>query len=90
MSCNFVDALHQGEVDIASACFSITKERSEVVDFLPPWREESRQLFLKNPADSYHWKAYVEPLTPLCWVAILLFITITPPILAGILFYGRY
>ena len=82
--------LQQGEVDIAPADLTITKERSTVVDFLPSLSESYHHLFLKNPADESNWKVYVEPLTPLCWLGISLFIVIIPLIIAGIIFYGKY
>ena len=81
--------LEQGEVDIAPACFAITAARSTVVDFLPPIYQAFTTLYLRDPAASLHWPAYTEPLTPLRWGGFLLFSGIVPPILAGIIFYGK-
>lgn len=81
--------LRNGELDAAPACFAFTNARSEVVAFLPAFGEMYSYLFLKNPADSLHWKAYVEPFTALCWIGIGLFVVIVPPIIAATMSYGK-
>ena len=86
---NFAEMLQEGELDISPTCFTPTKARQTVVDFLPDLTEEILHLTLKNPADSYEWRAYVEELTPLCWGGIFIFGAIAPIVLAGILFYGK-
>ena len=85
-----VGILEQGKLDIATACFSVTNARSKVVDFLPTLKVGYSELFLRNPTDSINWVAYIEPLTPQCWLGILLFIVVFPPIVAGVMFYGKY
>lgn len=82
--------LQKGEVDIAPTDFTITKGRSTVVDYLPSLSESYNHLFLKNPADALNWGAYITPLTHHCWLGIALFIVIVPPIIAGVLYYGKY
>ena len=81
--------LEQGKLDIAPAEFTITQARSTAADFLPTIAESYQQIFLKNPSDALHWKAYTDPFTPFCWVGIILFIAVLPPIVAGIMFYGN-
>lgn len=82
--------LQKGDLDIAVADLTVTHLRSTVVDFLPTLKETYHHIFLKNPVDSLHWSGYVEPLTPLCWLGILLFVVISPPVVAGIMLYGQF
>ena len=82
--------LARGTLDISPAEFTITRARSTVVDFLPALTESYQQLFVRNPAEALHWKAYTEPFTPLCWVAVILFVLVVPPIIAGIMLYGNF
>ena len=79
-----------GTIDISPAEFTITKARSTVVDFLPALTESYQQLFIRNPADALAWTAYTAPFTPLCWVAIVLFVVLVPPVIAGIMLYGNF
>ena len=81
--------LNEGEIDIAAADLTVTRERSTAVNFLPPLTNINEQLFLKNPADAFHLKAFIEPLTNSSWLAVLVFSILVPPILAVIVFYGK-
>ena len=81
--------VERGILDIAPSDLTINKARSTVVDFLPTLAESYQQIFLSNPADALHWSAYVEPFTPICWVGILIFVVVVPPIIAGIIIYGN-
>ena len=81
--------LEQGQIDIAPVDFSVTAERSKAIDFLPSLSDSYLQLFLNNPVDTLNWKAYTEPLTPNCWLGVLLFVLIAPPIIAAIMIYSK-
>ena len=81
--------LNDGEIDIAAADLTVTRERSTAVNFLPPLTNINEQLFLKNPTDAFHLKAFIEPLTKSSWLAVFVFSILVPPILAVIVFYGR-
>ena len=81
--------LERGEIDIAPAGFAMTKGRSTVVDYLPSVDQSFDQLFLRNPEDVMRWNAYKEPLTDFAWIAVALFMLLTPPILAGIVYYSK-
>ena len=82
--------LKEDEIDIAAADLTVTRERSTAVNFLPPLTDINEQLFLKNPTDAFHLRAFIEPLTNLSWLAVSLFVILVPPILAVIVFYGRF
>ena len=81
--------LKDGEIDIAAADLTVTRERSTAVNFLPPLTNVNEQLFLKNPTDAFHLKAFIEPLTHSSWLAVFVFSILVPPILAVIVFYGK-
>ena len=82
--------MYRGKYDIGPIDFSITKARSEVVDFLPSLDESYQKIFINNPLDSLNWNAYIEPVALGGWLAIIIFIVVVPPIMAGIMFYGKY
>ena len=79
----------RGTLDISPTDLTITNSRSTVVDFLPAITESYQQLFIRNPAEALNWKAYIDPLSPLCWVVVILFVVVVPPIIAGIMLYGN-
>ena len=81
--------LNENQIDIAVADLTITSERSTTVNFLPPLTDVNEQLFLKNPDDAFHLRAFIEPLTNSSWLVVILFTLLIPPILAVIVFYGK-
>lgn len=70
--------LVRNEIDIAPAEFTITAMRSEVVDFNMPIAESHQKFFVKNPSEAPNWTAFLDPLSPKCWVIIATFIFTIP------------
>ena len=81
--------LQRKEIDISPQDFTITVERTSVVDFLPGITPTYEQIFVKNPDTLPNWLAYLEPLHLSCWLAILLFLLLVPLMVAGISLYGK-
>ena len=81
--------MEQGRIDFALAQFTVTNSRSTAVDFLPSISEGYQQIFLSNPADGLNWKAFIDPYTLHCWIAIVIFISVVPLVLSAIMFYGN-
>ena len=77
------------EIDIAAADFTITSDRSAVVDFLPVLIESFIQAFIKNPSDNLNWMAFLEPVRWWAWLGILAFLLLAPPIICFVHFYGN-
>ena len=77
------------EIDIAPADLGVTKDRSSVADFLPGITPTYQQLYIRNPAASNNWQAYLEPFQPSCWIVIIGFLTFIPFLVAAILSYGN-
>ena len=77
------------EIDIAPAEFTITQSRSSAVDFLVPIAESHQRLFVVNPADSFNWMAYIEPLLWEAWGGVVLSIVFLPPFIAYFMLYGK-
>ena len=69
------------EADIAPVPFTITESRSTAVTFASPINMIYRSLFIKNPAESFNYTAYIEPIHWSGWVAILVMIFVVPPLL---------
>ena len=81
--------LEQGKVDVAVAGLTITKDRSNVIDFLPSLLEVKEQLFLNTPDDSMYLYAYGNPLAINSWLGVVALVFLVPIILAGILFFNH-
>ena len=77
------------EIDIAAADFTVTSDRSAVVDFLPVLIESFIQVFVANPEGRRNWMAFVEPVTWEAWLGILAFLVLSPPLMCCIIFYGK-
>ena len=77
------------EIDIAAADFTVTLERSTVIDFLPALVQSFMQIFIKNPTGNRNWAAFVDPLTSQAWLAIIAFLLFVPPIICCLFFYGN-
>ena len=81
--------LIKDEIDIAAADFTVTFNRSQVVDFLPTLVQSWIQIFIQNPSASRNWLVFIEPITWQAWMIILVFFTCVPPIICSIFFYGN-
>ena len=79
----------RNEIDIALSDFTLTRERTWVIDYPPVIEEAIIRLYIKNPAESLNWMAYTEPVMNMAWMGIVCFLLITPPIMAGIFYYGN-
>ena len=73
-----IGQLMRDEIDIAPAEFTITALRSQVVDFNLPIAESHQKFFVKNPSEALNWTAFLDPLSPKCWMVIFSFIAIVP------------
>ena len=78
----------EDEIDIAAADFTVTSDRSAVVDFLPVLIESFIQVFVANPEGRKNMMAFVEPVTWQAWLGILAFLILSPPLMCCIIFYG--
>jgi ionotropic kainate glutamate receptor 5 len=76
-----VNLLAKQDIDIAATSFTITHERSAVITFATPLTQVYYSLFIKNPADTFNYMAYIEPMHWLSWIGILILIFFAPPLL---------
>ena len=87
---NFIiGLLSNNRIDISSSAFSISKGRSQVVDYLPPLMESYRQIFIRNPTESLNWLVYIEPLTMSAGFSVIIFIALSPPLIAILFTDGK-
>ena len=56
-------------------------ERGVVITFANPITQIYHSLFIKNPAETFNWMAYIEPLHWLAWTIIVVFLLSAPPVL---------
>ena len=76
-----VNLLAKQDIDIAVTDFTVTNERSAVMTFATPIIQIYHVLFIKNPAETFNYTAYIEPMHWLSWVGIFVFILTLPPLL---------
>ena len=76
-----VKLLANHDIDIATASFMVTQQRSTVITFASPISDFYSSLFIKNPAEIFNIMAYIEPMQWLAWVGIFVFLATVPPLL---------
>ena len=76
-----VNLLANQDIDIATAPFTVTEERSVVMTFSSPITKIYHTLFIKNPADKLNLLAYVEPMHWIAWVGLFVLLATVPLIL---------
>ena len=76
-----VGMLAKQDIDIVTAVLSVSLERSTVMTFATPLTQVYYSLFIKNPADTFNYMAYIEPMHWLSWIGILILIVFVPPLL---------
>ena len=64
-------------------------ERSLYISYSQSLQTYYDTLFIKNPSETFNYKAFIEPLHYLSWAFIALFCTLTPPILCLTTKIGR-
>ena len=81
--------LNNNTADIAPADLTITKDRSEVVDFLPGLMKVWEELYLRNPGDAFSMVSYLQPFQNKLWSCVGLWFAIAPLILSAIVWLGN-
>ncbi|TRY63126.1 hypothetical protein TCAL_11659 [Tigriopus californicus] len=72
--------LQRQEIDLAPTSFTVTKERSRVVDFAFPITDMHHRFFVPKPRDRVNWTAYTDPLANSVW-SVLGILSLTVPFL---------
>ena len=62
----------------ATASFFQTSARDEAVSFSLPIEYSFQSLFIKNPGNVYNYTVYLEPLTNMSWICIIVFLILVP------------
>ena len=88
MNSIFLAQLMRNEADVAPADFTVTSLRSTVVDYLASLTEIHMRFVIANPADSYNWTAFIEPLTWPVWMVVGTLIMVLPVFVATSIQYG--
>ena len=76
-----VKLLANHDIDIATASFMVTQQRSTVITFASPISDFYSSLFIKNPTEIFNIMAYIEPMQLLAWVGVFVFLATVPPLL---------
>ena len=65
--------LLSGQIDLIIASFTLTAERSQAVQYLPPIGQEKGALFVRSDDTEtvFSWLMFVEPFTMALWLMIL-------------------
>ena len=76
-----INLLANQDIDIGATEFTVTQERSTVMTFATPITEIYHSFFVKNPAETFNFLAYIEPMHWLTWVSMLVLLATMPPLL---------
>ena len=65
--------LLSGQIDLIIASFTLTAERSQAIQYLPPIGQEKGALFVRSDDTEtvFSWLMFVEPFTMALWLMIL-------------------
>ena len=65
--------LLSGQIDLIIASFTLTAERSQAIQYLPPIGQEKGALFVRSDDTEtvFSWFMFVEPFTTALWLMIL-------------------
>ena len=65
--------LLSGQIDLIIASFTLTSERSQAIQYLPPIGQEKGALFVRSDDTEtvFSWLMFVEPFTMALWLMIL-------------------
>ena len=71
------------EIDIAAAPLSISKSRSNVIDFCEPLMRDGFKFHIsqKDERSEFNWLGYLKPLHRDSWLCVTLFIILATPAL---------
>ncbi|XP_075733132.1 ionotropic receptor 93a [Rhipicephalus microplus] len=78
-----IGMLHRKEADLGAYGFSVTKERSEVVNFTSAYDESPYKILVPKPRANYKY-LFLDPFTWDTWVAVLFSLLLIGPVLWGI------
>ena len=67
-----------GNTFIATTSLFQTRAREQSASFSLPLEYGFQSVFIKNPANVYNYTAYLEPLTNMSWICILVFLFLLP------------
>ena len=84
-----IGEVQKRETHIAVVDFTITKERSAVVDFLPSLTQSDEGLYLAHPYDGVSFSSYVGSFTQISWISIMLWSIFVALVLTGMEWFGR-
>ena len=68
-------------ISTAATDFTVTNARSQAMTFATPIVQMYHSLFIKNPADTPSYTAFLEPLHWYSWYAMLGLIVVSAPVL---------
>ncbi len=77
-----VGMLQRGEVDFSAGTLAVTLERSEVVTFLPAYRDVVLTIIMVDPSynggeGGINIGAFVDVFSPLAWIVVLVFVVLS-------------
>ena len=82
--------MQRGEADIALNAFIVTKDRSDIGNYLSFDDDEYGLIYITNPKDTFDWKVYTKQYRTEAWIGFWLFILTVPLLLKIILVEWRY
>ena len=84
-----IGALVSNEADLALASFSITLERSKVVDFGPGIDVCVKRFFIKFPEQETNWLSFLMPFSDHLWISLVIMFVAVSSFFLVLKFFGQ-
>lgn len=69
----FKGLLLENKSDMAIQMYVTTQKRMNIVDFLTLSDPFTGEIYIRNPANTFDWMAYINPLRWDAWISVILF-----------------
>jgi hypothetical protein len=74
---------------MAMQTYTITPTRMKIVDYLMTGSQSKGVIYIKNPAETYDWMVYINPLMNEGWIGVVAFCILIPGFVSIILFFRK-
>jgi hypothetical protein len=61
----------------------------KIVDYLTTYGQSKSEIYIKNPAETYDWMVYINPLTNEAWIGVVTFCILIPGFVSIVLFFRK-
>ena len=74
---------------MAIQAYTITPTRMKIVEYLTTSSHSKGEIYIKNPAETYDWMVYINPLMNEGWIGVVAFCILIPGFVSIVLFFRK-